>query len=447
MKSKSEIKSIEEEFDPFEDFSPLENTAADVKKNFRLGVINGVVFNTFSSLLDPTLVLVTFVSLLTDSPLLIGLVVPIRDGLWYLPQFWISGYLQNQSRKVNMYRWVAVARMISYGMIALSMNLFSNPAVTLVVFFIFFTIASFFAGLGGLPFMEIVGKTVPPQRRGEFFALRMGIGGLGSIGASALVKWALGSSSPLIFPHNYGFLAILFFVGASSGLAMYMFVKEPVEKDVLPRLSFSKQLSRALEVLKHNRGYRDFIIMQGSYMFAGAAIPFFAIFVQKQLGGDPSMIGVYLAFYTVTNLLSNIVLGRLSRKTGYQNIVLISVCAGFIMLLLVFLLGILAGPLNISARTASICLIPAFIFSGIRVTGMGVGGNSLLFDLAPPNDRSLYIGFTNSFMGVILLLTGISGVIVETFGFLSLLAFSIFMNILAVYSAFKIKAQAKAQFN
>ena len=441
MKSSNELSGNNNGIDPVEEFAQLGNSSEDIEKNIRLGVINGVLFNTFSSLLDPTLVLVTFVSLLTDSPLLIGLVVPIREGLWYLPQFWISGYLQNQPRKVKMYRWVAIARMISYGMIALSINLFSSPVVTLVVFFIFFTIASFFAGLGGLPFMEIVGKTVPPQRRGEFFALRMGIGGLGSIGASALVKWALSNSSPFVFPHNYGFLAILFFIGASSGLALYMFVKEPVENDVLPRLSFGKQLKRALEILKQNKSYREFIIMQGSYMFAGAAIPFFAIFVQKQLGGDPSMVGIYLAFFTGSNLLSNIVLGRLSRKSGYQNIVLISVCAGLVMLILVVLLGFAAEPLHISARTASLWLIPVFIFSGIRVTGMGVGGNSLLFDLAPPKDRSLYIGFTNSFMGVILLLTGISGVIVDTFGFMSLLVFSLFMNVLAVYSAIKIKKQ------
>jgi len=55
------------------------------KRNFILGVINGVFFIFSEALIDPTLVLSTFVNTITNSPLLVGLVVPLRDGYWALP--------------------------------------------------------------------------------------------------------------------------------------------------------------------------------------------------------------------------------------------------------------------------------------------------------------------------------------------------------------------------
>ena len=64
------------------------NTTAQrhLRRNFSFGVLNGVFLNLFSALLDPSLVLSWFVSQLTTSNFLIGLIMPIRHGCWFLPQ-------------------------------------------------------------------------------------------------------------------------------------------------------------------------------------------------------------------------------------------------------------------------------------------------------------------------------------------------------------------------
>lgn len=64
-----------------------------LRRNFSLGVLNGAFFNLFSALLDPSLVLSWFVSQLTTSNFLIGLIMPIQNGGWFLPQLVVSGYL------------------------------------------------------------------------------------------------------------------------------------------------------------------------------------------------------------------------------------------------------------------------------------------------------------------------------------------------------------------
>lgn len=64
-------------------------------RNFRLGVINGALFTLAETLMDPTLVMVAFVSALTSSPLLIGLIVPLRNTGWFLPQLYVSTFLES----------------------------------------------------------------------------------------------------------------------------------------------------------------------------------------------------------------------------------------------------------------------------------------------------------------------------------------------------------------
>lgn len=58
---------------------------AEVRRSFALNVVNGAAFNFAEKLIDPPLVLAWFVSQLTSSNLLIGLVAPLGDAGWLLP--------------------------------------------------------------------------------------------------------------------------------------------------------------------------------------------------------------------------------------------------------------------------------------------------------------------------------------------------------------------------
>jgi hypothetical protein len=397
----------------------------DVPHNFRMGALNGLTYLLAETLFDPSLVIVAFLSHLTRSPLLLGLVLPIRDGAWFLPQLWISGYLQNVPHKLTFYRNMSYIRIVAWIVIALTVNLVAEPNLLLILFFITFTISSFSNGLAGLPWVEVVAKTIPPQRRGEYFAWRMGLGGLASIGGAAVVRWVLDPASPLPFPHNFGLLNIAFLVLGTLSVVFFTRVREPVSISVLPRQSFSHQVRRAGKALKTDRRYRLFIGLQSTLFMAGTAIPFFAVFVQQELGGSTSMIGVYLAVLTLTNLSANILFGRLSRRRGNTWVMMSAIACGLAMMALVTFLAVAAEPLQLSGTVADAWLVPVFILSGLRGSAMGVYGNSLMLEIAPVSERSLYVGATNTFLGIVMLVTGISGVIVGLLGFEALFLFAL----------------------
>jgi MFS family permease len=381
-------------------------------------------------------VLVAFVSHLTQSPFLLGLIVPIRDGAWWLPQLWVSGYLQSKPNKLAIYRRTSVLRIAAWFCIALSINLVHDPVLLLPLFFIVYVISSISNGIAGLPFLEVVAKTIPPQRRGEFFAWRMGLGGLGAIAASLLVRWAIDPGSFLKYPYNFGLLAFLYFIGASVSLLIFNRVDEKDDHQTQPVLSLKSQIIKGIKVAKSDFNYRDYMIMQSALIISGAGIPFFAIYVQRSFNVPPNLIGVYLFTLATSSFVANYFFGRLSRFMGYRKVMLMAAVAGIIMYILVILLTLISEISIIPTLWASYWLIPVFIFSGFRSTGIGVAGNSLLIELSPVSDRSLYLGFTNSILGLVLLSTCVLGLVVEVLGFEIIFIICLFFNLISLYAIY-----------
>lgn len=400
--------------------SILSTPPEQMERNFRLGVINGVLYIFADALLDPTLVLVAFLSHLTSSAFLLGLIIPIRDGAWSLPQVFISGWVQSHPLKIEIYKRMSFMRIAAWGILALSINLVRDPKWMLAAFFFTYSISALASGVGGLPFLEVVSKTVPPRRRGELFAWRLGLGGLLGIGASVLVRWMVSPQAPVEFPHNFGWLSIGFFVIASISLLLFNGVNEMPDVNLPPRRSQREQLGKAFHLLRSNSNYQLLLWTQTLMTIANSATPFFAVFVQRELHGTQEWVGIYLAVLMASNLIANLVFGRLSRRVNNQMVMRMAAGAGVLMSLLVVLLAMLGKPLGISPQGASIILLPVFFLSGIRGTGFGVSSPSLMMNIAPESDRTLVIGFTQTLLGAVLLLTSVGGIIYGVFGFLTL---------------------------
>jgi MFS family permease len=392
---------------------------------YRWGIFQGALYMVGETLLDPTLVLVAYLVNLTHSPIIFGLVLPIRDGLWYLPQIWVSSIVQSMPRKISFYRIGTVLSLICNLALALTINFVHQPELALMLFFVFYALSSLFSGFRGLPFMVVISKTIPPRMRGEFFAYRLALTGLFSIGASLFVKWVLDPANGIPFPSNFGILSYFFLGIAAVSLTIFCLFKEPPDTVLQPRISVKAQISRAWALTKNNRQFSSFISVSILVMLAGTATPFFAVYVQHSLGGSSGMVGVYLGITVVANLLCNFLLGRVSRRRGSHWLMSFGNLSGLVMLALVLALVVFAGPLKISGALASYWLMPVFALWGARNAGINISLNSLLLDIAPPHDNSLYIGFANSVQGIFTLLAGLSGLVVDTLGFSTLLVITI----------------------
>jgi MFS family permease len=421
---------------PMNELDPL--AARHAARNFWFGVANGALFAVAETLLDPATVLAAFVRLLGGSPWLIGLLFPIRDGLWFLPQLWVSSFIQSWPRKLPLYNLMALLRALVWALLAALVWLVRDRWTLLVGFFALYFLLRLGAGFSGLSFMDVVAKTVPARRRGQYFAWRMLSGGLLSIGVGALVAQLLAPASPLGFPDNFGALFVLAAVIGTIGMALFSLVIEPPEAPQ-PAVSLGSQLRRAAGLVRRERNYRTFLALRVVLLFAQAALVFFEGFAGEAAGLPPAVIGVYLTASTVAGIVANPVWGRLSERYGYRLVLRAATLAGGLGVALVPLTAWLHLSAGLPAGAAVALFALAFALARVHVAGADVAAGPLLLELAPAGERALYIGATNTLLGIALLTTGLSGGLVETAGYGALFAASVLGFALAGLLAWRVQ--------
>ena len=396
----------------------------EVRRSFALGVFNGTAFRFAEALIDPPLVLTWFVSQLTTSNLLIGLVAPMGDAGWFLPQIFVSARLQRMQRKMPSYIIVAVIRTVAWLLLATAVWLVDDPIILLVGFFVLYAIARLSAGLGGLTFFDVVAKTIPARRRGRFFAWRQLLGGLLGLGGGWVVKMLLNHPA-LPFPRGHAALFLLYCAVMAPALAAFALIREPPGPVVAEPVTLGGQLRRAGRLWRTDRVYRRYIAARLSLAMANVALPFYGIYAKNVLGAPEGMVGVYVVARVGALLLSNLLWGRLSDERGNRLVMrLMSLGSGLAALSALALVG-MVGLLRPQGAWLPYLALPLFFLDGAVRPAQILTGSNFLLELIPGAERPLYLGLSNTLMGVVVLISGLGGLVVDFFGFAGLFAVSL----------------------
>lgn len=396
----------------------------EARRSFALGVFNGTIFRFSEALIDPPLVLTWFVSQLTSSNLLAGLVTPLGDAGWLLPQVFVSVRIQRMRRKMPSYTLAAVIRAVVWLLLTMAVWLVDDPRILLVGFFIMYAVARLSGGLGGLAFFDVVAKTIPAQRRGSFFAWRQLLGGLVGLGAGWIVKVVLNHPA-LPFPHGHAVLFLLYATAMAVGMTAFMLIREPPGMAVAKPVTVGEQYRRARGLLQEDSVYRRYIAVRLALGVAGIALPFYGIYAQRVMRAPAGMVGVYVTARVAALLLFNLPWGRLSDRRGNQLVMRLVVLGNGATALLALALVGLVELLQPQGDWLPYLALPLFFLDGaVRPAQMLVGSNFLL-ELVPDPERPLYLGLSNTLMGIVVLISGLGGLVVDTFGFAGLFAASL----------------------
>ncbi len=396
----------------------------EVRRSFALGVFNGTAFRFAETLIDPPLILTWFVSQLTSSNLLIGLVAPMGNAGWFLPQIFVSTRIQRMERKMPSYTLAAVIRTIAWVLLAAAVWLVDDPRLLLVGFFALYAIARLSAGLAGLTFFDVVAKTIPARRRGSFFAWRQLLGGLLGLGGGWIVKMLLNHPA-LPFPHGHAVLFLLYCAVMVPALTAFALIREPPGPVVAEPVTLGEQLRRAGRLWRTDRVYRRYIAARLSLAMANIALPFYGIYAKNVLGAPEGMVGIYVVARVGALLLSNLLWGRLSDERGNRLVMrLVSLGSGLAALSALALVGVM-GLLRPQGAWLPYLALPLFFLDGAMLPAQILSGSNFLLELVPGAERPLYLGLSNTLMGVVVLISGLGGLVVDFFGFAGLFAVSL----------------------
>ncbi len=371
-----------------------------VRRNFTLGVVNGSFWLLARALTDQDTILPAFaVALMGDNPLYVGLLVSFVSAGWFWPPLLMTPVMSTVQHRHRYYRISAVIRtaaIVGAGLAAWKLAGHS-PVLAFIVISVCYLLFTSGGGIGLIPFMSVITDSVPPERRGKFFAMRFFFGGLMAFGAGFFVRWLLGEESGIPFPDNYALLFGAAAVVTIISLAAFWFAEEPPHKVETRRLPLIAQLRRGIRRASREPGFRRLmgtrVVMAVSY---GTAIPFLVPYAYRYLGMTEAMVGVALAVRVLFYSMSNIAWARISRNEGNRHLLIIGgwmhAAALGLALITPLLPNVYVGEvLGLRFTLPLVLLIATFAVFGASQSGWNTGMNSYLLDFTPERTRAVYL--------------------------------------------------------
>lgn len=362
--------------------------------NYRMAMINGWLASLGDAFFNGGIVLASFAAKLGAPNTVVGLLPSLLGAGAMVPQVFVAPYVARLSRKIELYRRVAWLRAGSLWLVVVAtFVLGQHPHLLLPVFIFGLAANGLFSGISSLPFWEVIGKTVPMERRAGLFSARSLVGGLLGFLTGFVVRFILGI--PLPFPYTY---AIIFTLGALAyGYCWYFFglIKEPLEEGKADRISLALPF--------RDFYFRRFLRVRVLLAVAGMVEPFYAAFAVRQLR-QSGEIGLYLTIFTLSSVLANLLWVQVSRRYGSKALMLVGAGLGTLTPLLALVL-----PAD--------SYWGVFVLQGSYLAAIGVSTSTYLINLAPDNNRSSYIGLSNTIVGLLSFSPVLGGFLADHIGY------------------------------
>lgn len=393
---------------------------AVVRRNYRLGLINGISFTIGESITNPGLVLSLLVRQLGGPLMLVGLLPALQTMGYLMPQMLMSGRLQALRYRLPIYRNVGIARLAIQALLVAAIfgAAILPPPIALALIIGLYTLFNFAGGLTTLAFQDVVAKVIPLTSRGRFFGTRQFVGGLLAFAlGGTLVRWMLSADSPVGFPANFGTLALLSLLCFIAGIGSFSLVREPPQVAPPKPQSVIDGLRRAPELLRANPNYRWFIITRLLARTGQIAEPFYIIYATEMLNLPQSIAGIFVAIWALAGALSNLGWGWVSDRHGNRRLLSLTTSIASLGPILM-----LAGPLAVGAaglgETALVAALGlAFLAVGSAADGNMIASMTYLLEIAPEDERPTYLGLANTILGVGALLPVLGGFLVVQIGY------------------------------
>lgn len=375
-------------------------------------------------LVSPATILPLFVSHLTDSNILLGIIPAFIAIAFAMPQLISAGYIQNLHEMKPFIVWTAFAGRIAFLALVIAIWLFAatNPTLMLVLFFLLF---GFFRAVGGanMPaWSELIAKVIPNYIRGRFFSITQGVGGgLGAIGI--FLAGVLLDRYP--FPANFVAIFAGAFVFTSLSLFSLSRVKEPVTtRPVTQNRSITKQLLGVPALLRADANFRHFLGARVILVVGQLALAFFTVYGVRNWGADAQTVSTFTAILLVAQTVGAFTMGFIGDHFGSKRVLEL----GGLFMAGAGLLGFLAGVTSLL-----VILSLSFVMIGLATAAFTLGDPNIMIDFGARGNRPIYVAVANSLLAPSLLVAALfGGWLADVFGYESTFVATILINVLGL---------------
>lgn len=366
------------------------------KHNFIVNVFDGGFFGCALGFASFVTVIPLFVSNMTNSAILIGLIPAIHTVGWQLPQLFMARSVSRQVSFKNMVMKMTIHERLPFiglGLVALSLPVI-GVKIALLLTFCLLIWQGLGAGLSASAWQSMIAKIFPSENRGTFLGTQSGAANLLSSGAAISAGFLL---NKLGFPNGF---ALCFFAASLVLIVSYFFLsltREPqsiLVEEEHSQVSYRRSL---VAILRRDNNFAWFVVVRMLSQFAMMAFGFYTVFAVRQHGMNEIVAGFMMGVFTFGQIIVNPLMGWMGDRWDHTAVMKIGVLCASLSALVAWL----APSLN--------WFYLVFILAGIANVAVWTIGVALTLEFGKENERPAYIGLSNTLVAPFAIIAPILG--------------------------------------
>ena len=373
----------------------------------------GTAFQAGSAAVDSTTVMSALVFQLTGSTIAVGAVSTILRLGWLLPQLFVGYFAGRGASSMPFYIVGSFGRTAAIAILAIGLWIGATAgwmystlgALTLG----FWVLYAFLSGIVGVPYNDIVARSVPSHRRSRMLSIRFFGGGVVALLVAASADRLLRT---LDFPVSYA--AVLGIAAVLMLLSSFIFTATGEPEQTSPSKaarSFTAYLREGMVTFRDDPVFRRFVFAQWCGGAVLIAAPFFVV-AADSLGVGLENVALLLGAQTIGALAGNPLWGWWGDRRGKLSLmrgIAIARTAPPIALLVLLLIPI-------PPQAVVPVLFVVFFVLGVLANGLTIAVIGLLMEISPDNRRPAYSGYFNALTAPAFVLPLVGGFAVAALG-------------------------------
>ncbi len=356
---------------------------------------------------DKNTVLPGLILLSGGSQFELGLLTSIMIGIPMVSQLLFASYLTQKPKKKFFLLLGIYMRVFAFLGVALTLYAVDSADPLFVIYAVFgwmfiFSISGAFAGVS---YTDILGKSISPKTRKQFFVTRQFLNSIGILISALIVRAIL---KEVEYPNNYIYMfsaaSALLFIAALGFLSLK---ERPSEISKVPK-KLVEVIKSIPSIIKSDSNLRNLVISVNLLSVSFTMIPFYMSLVKSHSELSREIIGNFLLFQIIGMILSNFVWSKYTRKKGFKGMFKMA--------------AMLYGTLPILALLF-VAFVPmeyfgiVFFLIGASLSAYKISSESILIEISDESNRPLYSGIYGTLNLTMAIFPLIIGLLIASLGF------------------------------
>ncbi len=355
--------------------------------NFWVNIGDLAFVNLAGSFVFISTILPLYVSYLTESRVLIGLIPAIYIVASHVPQLLMAARAESLERKKPWIVKVSVFERVPWLILGLGILLWPTaPGWFSYAFLVAMLLFSQGAvGVASPAWRAMLANIIHPDRKGLMFGLGSAFGGLMGAAGALLARHIL---ETVDFPLSFGLCFVLAFAGQAISWSFLTLNREPPRRADRPRIRLGAYLKELPAVLRGDPNFARFLVSQMLVIFGTLGVTFYIVYGRETFAVSDAFAASLTMAALISQALGTPLLGWWGDRFGHRSAIEAAA-----------LLGAAAGLVMVLAPGAG-WMYAAFALLTISDAGIKVARPSLTMDLGAGGRVPTYVALTTAVLAV-----------------------------------------------